>query len=95
MPRMARGRFRILSYYILHNCEHKFCAKFERIREDLALINVDQLVIAIIELFKNFFLLIVQCREQGVVMVGDISHQLLRLIILGSAIGVGADIAVE
>ena len=59
------------------------------------LIDVNQLIIAIIELFKDFLLLIVHRREQGVVMVGDITHQLFRFLVAASAIGVGAYIPVE
>ena len=70
-------------------------AEFESIREYLTLVDVGQLAIAIIELFENFLLLIVQSREKTIVMIGYVSHQLFGFFVMASAISVGADIAVE
>ena len=88
-------RLKCLFFSFAHNCKHNSRAKFESIGEDLTLIDVGQLVIAIIELFKNLFLLIVQRREKIIVMIGYVTHQLLRFFFVTSAIGIGTDITVE
>ena len=43
----------------------------------------------------DLFLLLVQRGKQIVVMIGYITHQLLRFFIAASAIGVGTDVAIE
>ena len=42
-----------------NNCKHNSRAEFESIRKDLTLVNIGQLIIAIIKLFENFLLLII------------------------------------
>jgi len=50
---------------------------------------------AIVKFFEKFLLLIVQRRKKVVVVICYVPHQLLRFLIVTSAIGIGADITVE
>ena len=56
----TKGLFRCI---LARNGKHKPCAEFEGIGEDLALVDVGQFVVAIVEFLKDLLLLIVQRGE--------------------------------
>ena len=94
----SAGHFcRILAnvFTFFYRGEHNLCAEPESVCENRSLVYVYQLGMAIVKLFEKLLLIIIECCQLVIVMVCDISHELTALLSAASAIGFGADVAVE
>lgn len=67
----------------------------ERIHENLALVNIRKLGVAIIELLQNLLLLVRKRCQQIVVMVCNVPHKLFGFFFFATAVCVRAYIAIE
>ena len=70
-------------------------AESECIDEYLALVNIGQLRLTVIELFEDLFLLVRERAIQIVVVLGDVLHQLFDFLIRLPGIKPGAYVAVK
>ena len=77
------------------NFDSNSSTKPESVYEDPTLVDLGQLAIAVNKLLKLFFLIVRQRCLQTVVVLSDVSHQLLLLLVHAPAIRVRTHVAIE